>query len=199
MLSNEQLDDALRSALHELVSEVSPSSSLQDKVSQIGKPARRRGSLLLAHPRVLVGAVASGLTIAVAALISLVPGAVTPSYAVTVNPGRSVRVTLYEITGIGGANARLRALGVRARIVPMTATCKSRLDLAYIGVSAKPTATISITLPIPRGSTDILAARQLRGNKFETALGRTNGTPPTCASTKGSGPAWPPPPKTGSS
>jgi hypothetical protein len=188
MLSDEQLDDALRSALCDLTSDVEPSTRLQEQVNQISRPARNRAGLLLARPRALASVAVSTVAVAIAAVISLGPGAVSPSYAVTLNPGHSVRITLYELTGIRPANARLHALGVRARIVPMTATCKNRIELSYLGIAEKPAPTINLTLPIRRGTTIVLAARHLKGIKVEMALGRTTGKPPTCASTKGIGP-----------
>jgi hypothetical protein len=123
----------------------------------------------------------------VAALIFLLAGSeVTPSFAVVAKPGGEVLVTINDLSGVAGANARLRELGVPAVVVPMTTSCPNRVALTYLGVRDQ---SVRLTRrPLPPSTTILLAARQIGPNKVEMAFGRVTGTPPSCVSANGTGP-----------
>ena len=81
------------------------------------KPARR------ARPRLLAG---TSVALAVAgAIVALVLSAASspPAFAVSRNADGSYTVSLQKIAAIHGANARLAALGIRARLVVVTQDC----------------------------------------------------------------------------
>lgn len=66
-----------------------------------------------------LGVVAAGIS---AALV-LVTAGTGPAFAVTRNHDGSVSVVITRMAGISGANAKLAALGYRARLVQVTAAC----------------------------------------------------------------------------
>jgi hypothetical protein len=81
-------------------------------------PARSRR-----RPRMVAGT-GLGLAVAGTAAALLVGTAGTsPAFAVTKNRDGSITVSISRIAAIPGANARLRALGYRARLVPVRAAC----------------------------------------------------------------------------
>jgi hypothetical protein len=188
MMSDDELGDALRRSLHELVTDVRPSPALQDKVLRLGRRPSRNRITLSRRPRALAAAFTAVLVVTAVAMITLGRSTVTPSFAVTLEPDQSVRVTLYEISGAPGANARLEALGVHAVIVPIRAGCSSHVALSYIGISERPAPMIHlIPSEIRRGTTIVLAAKRIGPNHVEMAFGRVFGKPPSCVK-PGSGP-----------
>src|SRR5215468_457819 len=81
------------------------------------KPARR------ARPRILAG---TSVALAVAgAVVALVLSAASspPAFAVSRNSDGTYTVSLQKLAAIHGANARLAALGIRARLVVVTQGC----------------------------------------------------------------------------
>ena len=187
MLNDDELGIALSEELRALVIEVEPSQRLVDRVGQIGESrsytlglARRR------RPRDRMAAAMSiPITVLVAALIFLLGGSeVTPSFAVVEKRDGDVFVTINDLSGVVGANARLRQLGVQAVVVPMTVGCPDQPDLTYLGVD---TQAVRLTRTLPANTRILLAARQLGPNKVEMAFGRVRGTPPSCVSVEGAG------------
>jgi hypothetical protein len=90
-------------------------------LAQITRPRAKRARQ--ARPRLLAG---TSFALAVAgAAVALVLSAASspPAFAVSRNADGTVTVTLQKLEAIGGANARLAALGIRARLVEMTTGC----------------------------------------------------------------------------
>jgi hypothetical protein len=180
-MSDEELGEALRRALNDIVADVKPSQALQDEVLGLGQHRPREKARLTRRPGALAATFAAALIAVGVALITLGQSTVTPSFAVTVEANRSVRVTLYELSGARGANARLKALGVRAVIVPIRSSCSSRVALSYIGISERPAPMIElIPSEIRVGTTVILAAKRVGVNHVEMGVGRVTGSPPSC-------------------
>jgi hypothetical protein len=192
VLTDDELGLALHDALRALVSTIEPSRTLIERV--LGEPqpvrpawfARSGRRRFIAIPTALV----AGL---VAAIVFLTGSGVTPSFAVTSYSDGSVVITIDDLTGVTGANARLRQLGVRAVVVPITSTCTTKADLTYIGIAEHPEpSTRLIPSEIPTGTTVVLAASQIGANKIEMAIGRVTGTPPSCVAPGSAGPGLSP-------
>lgn len=77
-------------------------------------------------PRPLLLAGTTGGLAAVATTVALLVGAAasSPAFAVTRNSNGTVTVKLNKLSGIGGANRELAAMGVRAEIVPALAAAR---------------------------------------------------------------------------
>ena len=100
------------------------------RLAQTTRPAtnhRRRS-----RPKLLAGTTVglAGVGTAVALIVSAAGS--SPAFAVTRNNDGTVTVWIRRVEGIAGANARLAALGVRARAVVVAAGCKPP------GVEVKP-------------------------------------------------------------
>jgi hypothetical protein len=104
-------------------------------------PARRRRPVgtRRARPRAL--AAGSVAAVAVGTILVLLLGATTspPAFAVNRNADGTVTVKLIKLSGINGANRRLAAIGVRARIV--TAMETARYVAAQHPCQGKPAGT----------------------------------------------------------
>jgi hypothetical protein len=110
-------------------------------------------------------------------------GGGTPAYAVTSNGDGTVTVTIREIVGIEGANAKLAALGVPVHVVPVEPDCPAvgsgstpdRVSPERQHTILSPTgppsiASVKVTpAAIPSGDTLVIGARQL--NAGAIALG----------------------------
>jgi hypothetical protein len=186
MLSDEELGVALSEALHGLVGDVEPSAALLERVfTNPHAPAPKSRSAT--SRRLRRGAFASvpvGIAAAIATAVIVLGGSsVTASFAVTSGSDGSITITIDDLTGVGGANARLRELGVPVVVVAVSATCTTHLDLSYIGTSEQPEPSIRlIPSEIPAGSTVVLAASQNRANNVEMEIGSVTGSPPSCVS-----------------
>jgi hypothetical protein len=102
-------------------------------------------------------------------------GAGTAAYAVTSNGDGTITVTIREIAGLEGANAKLSALGVPVRVVPVEPDCQAiddssvpahvspeRLHAILAPIGPPGSASVKITPgAIPSGDTLVLGARQL--------------------------------------
>jgi F0F1-type ATP synthase membrane subunit c/vacuolar-type H+-ATPase subunit K len=125
-----------------------------EDLGEIRRPAgkhSRRG-----RPRVLAGA-AVGLAGAGAAVAIVLGAASTaPAFAVTPNHDGTIQVKIFRSAGIPGANARLSAMGIRARVVAVAAGCQAH---GVRGVAVSPRAP--------------LQARQARIDPGRIAIGRT--------------------------
>ncbi len=106
------------------------------------------------RPRVLAGTGLGLVAAGSAAAILIGTAGTTPAFAVTKNNDGSVTVWVARPAGIPQANARLAALGYRARLVQITAACGAPAALAR-SVHGPP--------PIP------LPPRQVRGGEVRWA------------------------------
>ncbi|HEX4437093.1 MAG TPA: hypothetical protein VH061_09890 [Solirubrobacteraceae bacterium] len=130
-----------------------------------------------ARRRLPIAAFATALAGVLAALLIALGGggAGTPAYAITANGDGTVIVTIREIVGIEGANAKLAALGVPVRVVPVEPDCpavstgsapdrvspeREHTILSPVGPAGN--ASVKVTPgAIPSGDTLVLGARQL--------------------------------------
>lgn len=183
MLNDDELGFALRQALGEMLDDIEPSEGLAKRVEEIPTRDRKgwRGALRRQGHRRLLAAVPIPIAAIAAGVIVFGGSDVAPSFAVTSEPDGGVQVTIDDLTGVSGANARLRALGVRAVIVPMTDDCGTHISLTYEGIAEQPAPSIKL-MPseIPAGTTIVLGAQQTGPNSVEMAFGRVTGPPPPC-------------------
>lgn len=126
------------------------------QINRTPMPLRQRRGL---QPRLAAPAAA---TIAAAvALVVLVLGSTgtPPAYAVARQGNGQIKITLREITGVTGLNAKLASMGVRVRAVPVIRGCVAPVHV--VGVNHRPltktktlTASSLIAHPLAvRGST----------------------------------------------
>jgi hypothetical protein len=78
-------------------------------------------------PRILAGTGAGVAAAGTAAALLLGAASTSPAFAVTRNHDGSVTVTITRLGSISGANQRLRALGYRAQLVQVAASCSGRV------------------------------------------------------------------------
>jgi len=198
MLNEDELGEALRESLQVLVRDVEPSVALWNWVNAQTPDDRptTRSHLPMHLPagrRVLAIAVLLIAMVVATGVIILARSSVTPSYAVTLNAGGAVEITMRDVAAVADANAELRALGVHSIvIVPMTDACSSKVSVTYIagggGSDGKSPPTVRLVPKgIPHGTTVIVAAQQLTPNTVEEALGRVVGPPPPCVAVGSSG------------
>jgi hypothetical protein len=136
-------------------------------------PTRRRRP---ARIRLFAGATVAAAALAAGLVILLGSSATSPAFAVTRNPNGTITVHLIRVAGIAGANDKLAALGVRARIV-------SLVDMtAYVaslhpcrGEPAGVARTITIDpATIPRRQVVLLTADQAARLDYYGSVGAKN-------------------------
>ena len=93
-------------------------------LAEITSPAARRARR--ARPRLLAGTTAALAGVATAAALLLSAASSPPAFAVSRNADGSITVSLHQIAAIHAANARLAALGIRAKLVEVTPGCAYR-------------------------------------------------------------------------
>ncbi len=91
--------------------------------------SHRRRPLLAGFGAAGLAAITAGVVIALTAT-----SATPPAFAVTNNHDGTATVTLRQISAIGALNARLTALGIRAKAVPVRADCGAK-DQVLLGYS----------------------------------------------------------------
>lgn len=94
---------------------------------RLTKGARPAAPRSRRHPLLLTGGILTALlaVVGVIAALVLAPGGATsppPAFAVTRSQNR-VTITLRQITGITGLNAKLASMGIRIRAVPVVRGC----------------------------------------------------------------------------
>ncbi len=97
-----------------------------------------------ARQRILAGGATAVVGVAAAAVVAF--GAATsapPAFAVTNNPDDSVTITLNEITGVSGLNAKLASMGVAVRAVPVVSGCNAAAQVVGPDGSPQPAATLA--------------------------------------------------------
>ena len=167
-------------------------------LAQMTRPATKRARR--ARPRVVAGT-SLALTGVVAALVLVFSAASSPpAFAVSHNADGTFTVTLQKIAAIHGANARLAALGIRARLVevapgctfkalPPGAVAAMRLEKSTLGRPI-PQAAITRLDPrkIPPGKWQVIPAYRVAGTVRVERAHLIQGQAPPCFST-----AVPPP------
>jgi hypothetical protein len=155
---------------------------------QAATPGRR------VRPRVLAGATL-GL-VAIGTVVALAAGATqsSPAYAVDRHPDGTVTLTISRLEGIRGANARLAALGVRVRAVPVMAGCVADTRVAKVpvrpgapaqvpwAVAARAAGSVAIDpRKIHRGETLMVAAKPGRDQRVQLIAPKVvRGEVPAC-------------------
>jgi hypothetical protein len=91
-----------------------------DELARVARPVRTRKRAI--RPRLLAGTTVGAAAIAIAAASLLGASTSPPAFAVTRNPDGTVTVSLRQLSGIAGANEKLAAMGVPARIAGMAKT-----------------------------------------------------------------------------
>ena len=199
MSEEEELGAALTDALRALVSDVEPSDQLRAWVTELrsepAQPTKRKRM----SPRRRALAILTPTTAVTAAIVALFAATqATPSFAVVQTPNGTVQITLHDIQGVGGANAKLRQLGVKnIAVVPVNAGCRSHLQLLYTGIGPRQGGgSIKIDpAQIPPQMTDVLAAKQLSNGDIALGITRVRGPAPSCVGPVKSGVGIPPQPK----
>ncbi|SMD04379.1 hypothetical protein [Lentzea albidocapillata] len=122
-------------------------------------------------------AAAGVLAMAGAATIAIV-NSDSPAYAVTKNADGSVTVSIRDIKGVDGANAKLHEYGIGAKAVPMSRDCaeldETKMDLLGDYVLPRVADDGSITMSpgdIPAGYTVLLGISNMPNR--DTGLGFT--------------------------
>lgn len=143
------------------------------------RPARRRPALITASALA---------TVALAtALLALTAGtSAPPAYAVTTNPDGTVTVTLNDISALTGLNAELARDGLRARAVPLTASCPTRAFPNAMPAGTNPS-TYTITIvpaDIPTGYTAIVAVSKNASGQVTLVQGAWPNPGPSCINTQ---------------
>lgn len=164
-----------------------------------------RTARLAIRPRLLAGgatAVAGAATVAVLTIGAATTA--TPAFAATSNPNGTVTITLNDLSGVSGLNAKLAAMGVAIRAVPVVSACSATAQVVGADGSPQPARTlavsplpnnprtesrstldtITVTPPQTPGQTEILAA----STSGVDLLGQTvHGQVPSCVAPAGSG------------
>jgi hypothetical protein len=161
-------------------------------LARTSRPAATRSA---APRRVLVAAGAAGLAGAVGLGVAAI-GTGSPAYAVTHGADGTITVSLRDISGVDGANAELRRLGVPVVAVPMSPDCTARvapdnhgLGPGRINGSSTADGTGTVTFDaasIPSGDTLVLAA-QASDRQVSVAAITVRGTAPACMPEPGPG------------
>jgi hypothetical protein len=136
---------------------------------------------------VLAGAGAVGIA-AIAATATLVVGATSttpPAYALTQNANGTYTLTINDaVTAIPQVNARLEALGINSRLIPVTPNCTAPNTAGiplfdYGNADTSQTMTID-SANIPSGSTGYIAVDEASPGDVEMAVGTTDRPLPAC-------------------
>jgi hypothetical protein len=123
----------------------------------------------------------------------MVLGGGSPAFAVTQHANGTVTVSISKPSGIAGANARLRVLGLRVEAVPVRAGCTPVSSLRH--PTAPPpgrTSTegtrsadggVTVTVQgIPPGDTGLVIYQQLPGGATSLSVLLVQDPPPSCVS-----------------
>jgi hypothetical protein len=102
----------------------------RSELAQIDRPAAGRARY--ARPRLLAGTTVGFAVIATAIVLFLSAANTPAAFAVSGNSDGTVSVVLRRFAGIRGANQRLAALGIRAKVVAVAAGCRAALPPAAL-------------------------------------------------------------------
>jgi hypothetical protein len=127
---------------------------------------------------------------AAAAAGFVVLGGGSPAYAVTRNTDGTVTISLHELSGIDGANAKLHSLGLPVAVVPVRAGCAPVGSLAArsqgkITASATVQGDGSVTVDVkgvPPGETALATFGKDVSGKIEGSIVLIKGKAPSCVS-----------------
>lgn len=91
------------------------------ELAEVTEATRKHGRLL--HPKLLAGTTAGVVGVGTAAALVISAAGSSPAFAVSRNSDGTVSVTIKEVSGISGANARLAQIGVPVRAVEVAQSC----------------------------------------------------------------------------
>lgn len=93
----------------------------------------------------------------------------------------SVALTIHDFSGVKGANARLRELGVRRLVVvPMTHGCPFHIEVSY---ARGRQSTVSVQpAQVSSGTVLLVTVEQLSGGNVKLATAQITGVAPPCVS-----------------
>jgi hypothetical protein len=159
------------------------------------------------HPQILAGGATVGVAATTAAVLAISAATTTPpAFAVTNHQDGSVTITLNEITGVSGLNAKLASMGIAVRAVPVVSGCNATAQVVGPDGGLQPASTLAVSQlpnnprtgssstlraitvapPDTPGQTEILAA----STSGIDLLGQTvQGQVPSCVAPAGSTPA----------
>jgi hypothetical protein len=172
-------------------------------LAQMTRPAAKQARRT--RPRLLAGT-SIGLAVAgtVAALV-LSAASSPPAFAVSRNSDGTWTVSIQKLTGVHGANAKLAALGIRARLVVVTQGCTVKalpptavqaMQLARTVASA-PKQQVAVAkldpTKIPPGNWQVIPAYRVNGTVHVEKGNLIQGHAPTCFSTVPAPPCQPRP------
>lgn len=177
----DQLGAVLSEKLHAKLSDIEPTAEFRARLER--EFATRRAKRAASRKRRWALSASLPITAAAAAAILLF-AASEPSPAFAVNRGTdgTVMITLNDITGVSGANSKLRSLDVNnVVVVPITAGCTTQIAMSYLGTGSAADSPVTVTPDaIPTGTTVVLAAEQTSQGQIEEAIGKVSGPAPTC-------------------
>jgi hypothetical protein len=149
---------------------------------------------LVAPPQLCRARRASLLAAALALVIAVIVGVLAltagtsapPAYAISRNGDGTIKVTIDELAGVGGANSELDELGVDVKVVAARQGCAS----AARPIAITPTTYAQMAHPegqgvtiqpaaIPAGDTLVLAVHAV-GAAVALSVGLYHGAAPTC-------------------
>ncbi len=167
-LVDDQEREALLAAITADQHHESPRPHADHRRRSLGRPAAKHTR---ARPGVLAGSTLGLAGMGTALALVLGAASTSPAFAVTPNRDGTVTVRIIRSAGIAGANARLSALHVRARVVQV-ACPTAPIQGAPGPTGALPQARID-PRKIPPGGTLTIAAWRADGNKIDLAPMRT--------------------------
>ena len=174
-------------------------------LAQMTRPAPRTSGHARRRPRLLAGT-SIGLAVAVtAAALVLSAASSPPAFAVNRNSDGTWTVSIQKLAAVHGANAKLAALGIRARFVVVTQGCTVKalppaavaaMSLAKAG-SGRAEAQIAVAkldpTKIPPGKWQVIPAYRINGTVHVDKGHLIQGQAPTCFSTVPAPPCQPRP------
>ena len=174
-------------------------------LAQMTRPAPRTSGHTRGRPRLLAGT-SIGLAVAgTAAVLVLSAASSPPAFAVNRNSDGTWTVSIQKLAAVHGANAKLAALGIRARFVVVTQGCTVKalppaavaaMSLAKAG-SGRAEAQIAVAkldpTKIPPGKWQVIPAYRINGTVHVDKGHLIQGQAPTCFSTVPAPPCQPRP------
>jgi hypothetical protein len=154
-----------------------------DEIRQHAATATRRPARRRRHPTVLAGTALSTAGVTAAAVLALTATtAAPPAYAVTTNSDGTVTVTLNDISALTALNAELARDGLRAKAVPLSATCPTRGFPHAMPAGTDPSTYTLTIVPadIPAGFTAVVAASQSSSGQVQLVQGAWPSPGPSC-------------------
>ena len=148
-----------------------------------------------ARPRLLAGTSVALAGVGTVAVLLLSAASSPPAFAVNRNSDGTYTVSLQKLAAIHGANARLAALGIRARLVEVTQGCQVKalppaavhamaLARSMAGKAAPQIATARLDpRKIPPGQVQVIPAYKVAGTVHVDKAHLMQGQAPTCIST----------------